>query len=99
MKLNKKVVESMTVTSAMLVMTTITAFGGSTEDSKSGLTETVVLSKGGRAGIISELCDKEMDRLNESGMITASIGRGQRDIVSKSQTDAAETEDAAGSAA
>ena len=99
MKLNKKVVESMTVTSAMLVMTTITAFGGSTEDSKSGLTETVVLSKGGRAGIISELCDKEMDRLNESGMITASIGRGQRDIVSKSQADAAETEDAAGSAA
>ena len=32
MKLNKKVVESMTVTSAMLVMTTITAFGSSTEE-------------------------------------------------------------------
>ena len=55
MKLNKKVIESMTVTSAMLVMTTITAFGGSTEDSTSDKTESIALSKNGIAGIISEL--------------------------------------------
>ena len=32
MNRNKKVIDSMTVVSALLVMTTITALGGSTED-------------------------------------------------------------------
>jgi len=84
MKLNKKVIESMTVTSAMLVMTTITAFGGSTEDSTSDKTESIALSKNGIAGIISELHDAGNGILSENAMMTASIERIQKDIVAKS---------------
>lgn len=87
MKLNKKVVESMTVTSAMLVMTTITAFGGSTEDSTGGKTEHIALNKNGTAGIISELHDAETNLLNENAIMTASIERLPKDVVANSGTD------------
>ena len=87
MKLNKKVVESMTVTSAMLVMTTITAFGGSTEDSTGGKTEHIALNKNGTAGIISELHDAETNLLNENAIMTASIERLPKDVVANSGAD------------
>lgn len=87
MKLNKKVVESMTVTSAMLVMTTITAFGGSTEDSTGGKTEHIELNKNGTAGIISELHDAETNLLNENAIMTASIERLPKDVVANSGAD------------
>lgn len=84
MKLNKKVVESMTVTSAMLVMTTITAFGSSTEDSIGEKTESVALNKNGKAGVISELHDLEAQVLGE-GSLVASIEKLQKDVVGKSE--------------
>ncbi len=87
MKLNKKVVESMTVTSAMLVMTTITALGGSTEDSTGKITESVALSKNGKAGIIYELHNMETRALSEQDIV-ASIEKMRRDIVSKSANEA-----------
>ena len=67
MKLNKKGVESMTVTASLLVMTTITAFGGSTEDSKGNVTENVALGKNGTAGIISELRNMESGVFEDGG--------------------------------
>lgn len=87
MKLNKKVVESMTVTSAMLVMTTITALGGSTEDSTGKKTESVALSKNGKAGIIYELHNMETRALSEQDIV-ASIEKMKKDIVSKSANEA-----------
>lgn len=81
MKLNKKVVESVTVTSAMFVMTTITAFGSSTEESISNKAERVALNKNGSAGIIHELYDKETGLLSEQNILTADIEKVQKDIV------------------
>lgn len=95
MKLNKKVIESMTVTSAMLVMTTITALGGSTEDSKGDTTEKAVLSKNGKAGIISELQDVESQVAGSSSWTMASIEKTQTDLVAKSSGTPAQEEDAA----
>ncbi len=60
MNRNKKVVGRMTVASALLVMTTITALGGSTEDSTKEVTGSVTLGKNGTAGIVAELQDLEL---------------------------------------
>ena len=53
MNRNKKVVARMTVTSAVLVMTTITALGGSTDDNKRNVTGSVTPDKNeiGRAHV------------------------------------------------
>ncbi len=87
MKLNKKVVESMTVTSAMLVMTTITAFGSSTEESISNKIERTALNKNGSAGIIHELYNEETGILSENNILAADIEKVQKDIVGKSNED------------
>ncbi len=84
MKLNKKVIESMTVTASLLVMTTITAFGGSTEDSTGDVTESVALGKNGTAGIIFELQNMESGVFEDSGLMLATIERTQNDMVSES---------------
>ena len=97
MKLNKKVVESMTVTASLLVMTTITAFGGSTEDSKGNVTENVALGKNGTAGIISELRNMESGVFEDGGLIYATVERTQNDMVAESVDE--ETADFAGGAA
>ena len=91
MKLNKKVVESMTVTSAMLVMTTITAFGSSTEESISNKIERTALNKNGSAGIIHELYDEETGILSENNIWMADIEKVQKDIVGKSSEDSLDT--------
>lgn len=96
MKLNKKVVESMTVTASLLVMTTITAFGGSTEDSKGNVTENVALGKNGTAGIISELRNMESGVFEDGGLIYATVERTQNDMVAESVDE--ETADFAGGA-
>lgn len=96
MKLNKKVVESMTVTAITLVMTTITAFGGSTEDSKGNVTENVALGKNGTAGIISELRNMESGVFEDGGLIYATVERTQNDMVAESVDE--ETADFAGGA-
>ena len=64
MNRNKKVVARMTVTSAVLVMTTITALGGSTEDGKGNVTGSVTPGKKGMAGVIAELQDAEVPSYN-----------------------------------
>lgn len=60
MNRNKKVVARMTVTSAVLVMTTITALGGSTDDNKRNVTGSVTPDKNGTAGVVAELNDSEL---------------------------------------
>ncbi len=97
MKLNKKVVESMTVTASLLVMTTITAFGGSTEDSKGNVTGNVALGKNGTAGIISELRNMESGVFEDGGLIYATVERTQNDMVAESVDE--EAADFAGGAA
>ena len=87
MKLNKKVVESKTVTSAMLVMTTITAFGSSTEESISNKIERTALNKNGSAGIIHELYNEETGILSENNILAADIEKVQKDIVGKINED------------
>ena len=91
MKLNKKVVESMTVTSAMLVMTTITAFGSSTEESISNKIERTALNENGSAGIIHQLYDEEIGILSENNIWMADIEKVQKDIVGKSSEDSLDT--------
>lgn len=91
MKLNKKVVESMTVTSAMLVMTTITAFGSSTEESISSKIERTALNKNGSAGIIHQLYNEENGILSEDNILTANIEKAQRDLVGESSKDSLDT--------
>ncbi len=81
MNRNKKVVESMTVASALLVMTTITALGGSTEDGKGNVTGNVLPSKNGTAGIVSELYDMEL--VPQDKMKLASVEKVQHDTVSE----------------
>ena len=68
MNRNKKVVARMTVTSAVLVMTTITALGGSTEDGKGNVTGSVTPGKKGMAGVIAELQDAEVPSYNAQDM-------------------------------
>lgn len=90
MKLNKKVVESMTVTSAMFVMTTITAFGSSTEKSIVEKVERAALNKNGTAGIIHELYDKDTGILSEHNILTADIEKVQKDLVGQGSEDSGE---------
>lgn len=90
MKLNKKVVESMTVTSAMFVMTTITAFGSSTEKSIVEKVERAALNKNGTAGIIHELYDKDTGILSEHNILTAEIEKVQKDLVGQGSEDSDE---------
>lgn len=90
MKLNKKVVESMTVTSAMFVMTTITAFGSSTEKSIVEKVERAALNKNGTAGIIHELYDKDTGILSEHNILTADIEKVQKDLVGQGSEDSDE---------
>ncbi|MCI8634651.1 MAG: SH3 domain-containing protein [Eubacterium sp.] len=80
MNRNKKVVESMTVASALLVMTTITALGGSTEDSKGNVTGSVTLNGNGMAGVVAELHDMNIPVNN---IAAASVENVNRDTVSK----------------
>lgn len=82
MKLNKKVIESMTVVSAMAVMSTFTALAGSTEESVTvAQTSIVVLEKTSTAGIIAELHKMEADAFAESSFVTASIERAESNLV------------------
>lgn len=90
MKLNKKVVESMTVTSAMFVMSTITAFGSSTEKSIVEKVERAALNKNGTAGIIHELYDKDTGILSEHNILTAEIEKVQKDLVGQGSEDSDE---------
>lgn len=84
MKLNKKVIESMTVVSAVAVVSTFTALTGSTEESVTvAQTSIVVLEKTGTAGIIAELHKMEEDALAENGLITASIVRTEGNLVAE----------------
>ena len=91
MKLNKKVVESMTVTSAMLVMTTITAFGSSTEESISRKIERTALNKNGTAGVIHELYNDDTGVLSENNILMADIEKVQKDIVGNGSEDSLDT--------
>lgn len=84
MKLNKKVIESMTVTASLVVMSTVAAFGGSTEDSIEDVTRSVALGKNGTAGIIFELQEMESETIDGSSMLFASIEKTQKDIVTQS---------------
>lgn len=84
MNLNKKVIESMTVASTLLAMTTITVLGGSTEDTIGKVTGNVTLDRSGTAGIVLDLGERNFSVLNESNMMIASIAKPQRDCVSES---------------
>ncbi|MCI8490293.1 MAG: SH3 domain-containing protein [Lachnospiraceae bacterium] len=84
MNRNKKVIDSMTVVSALLVMTTITALGGSTEDRTGDVTRSVALSKNGTAGIMLDLHNIDAVPLNNVDLTIASIEKSSKDIVSKS---------------
>ncbi len=95
MKLNKKVIESMTVVSAVAVVSTFTALTGSTEESVTvAQTSIVVLEKTGTAGIIAELHKMEEDALAANGLMTASIVRTESNLVAEANaqenTEAAE---------
>ncbi|MDE6903792.1 MAG: cell wall hydrolase [Lachnospiraceae bacterium] len=84
MKLNKKVIESMTVVSAVAVVSTFTALTGSTEESVTvAQTSIVVLEKTGTAGIIAELHKMEEDALAQNGLMTASIVRTESNLVAE----------------
>ncbi len=84
MNLNKKVIESMTVASTLLAMTTITVLGGSTEDTIGKVTGNVTFDRSGTAGIVLDLGERNLSVLNESNMMIASIAKPQRDFVSES---------------
>jgi len=87
MKLNKKVIESMTVASAMVVMSTFTTLAGSTEESVTvAETKIIVLEKTGTAGIIAELQKMQEDAANESGLMVASIERTENNFVTEGNT-------------
>ncbi len=87
MKLNKKVIESMTVASAMVVMSTFTTLAGSTEESVTvAETKIIVLEKTGTAGIIAELQKMQEDAANESGLMVASIERTENIFVTEGNT-------------
>lgn len=89
MKLNKKVVESMTVAASLLVMSTFTTFAGSTEQGTKDVMESVaLLDKNGTAGIISELYNRNSDVIGESGIFIAEIEKTQNDIVAAGATEA-----------
>lgn len=84
MKLNKKVIESMTVTASLVVMSTVAAFGGSTEDSIQDVTRSVALGKNGTAGVIFDLQQMESETIDGNSMLFASIEKTQKDIVTQS---------------
>ena len=84
MNLNKKVIESMTVASTLLAMTTITVLGGSTEDTIGKVTGNVTFDRSGTAGIVLDVGERNLSVLNESNMMIASIAKPQRDFVSES---------------
>ena len=95
MKLNKKVIDRMTVVSAVAVVSTFTALTGSTEESVTvAQTSIVVLEKTGTAGIIAELHKMEEDALAANGLMTASIVRTESNLVAEANaqenTEAAE---------
>lgn len=92
MNLNKKVIESMTVASTLLAMTTITVLGGSTEDTIGKVTGNVTLDRSGTAGIVLDLGERSLSILSENDMMIASIAKPQRDVVSESADAAGETE-------
>ena len=83
MNLNKKVIQSMTVASTLLAMTTITVLGGSTEDTIGKVTGNVTLDRSGTAGIVLDLGEKNLSVFSENDMMVASIVKPQRDIVSE----------------
>lgn len=91
MNRNKKVIESMTVTSALLVMTTITALGGSTEDMNSepakekvtAAAEVIALAENGSAGIVNDLSSIQADAFEEGEFQAASIAPAKKENVSE----------------
>lgn len=83
MNLNKKVVESMTVASTVLVMTTITALGGSTKDGLEDVTANIVTGKEGAAGIALDFEKMNREILGISNFMMASIEKAPRMTVSK----------------
>ena len=96
MNRNKKVVESMAVASTLLVMTTITALGGSTEDSsKSDVARKVVLNKNSAAGVVLDLQEAKEVALANIDLSAAGIERVQANPVSQSgeQTEKAESQE------
>lgn len=93
MKLNKKVIESMTVAATLAVMSTFTAFAGSTEDNTGDAPFiSASLDKNGTAGIIVELNKMGSSAVNESGLMTASIVKTQNNVVTASEDEAIGTE-------
>lgn len=82
MKLNKKVFESMTVATALAVMSTFTAFAGSTEDiTGDAAVIAAVLDKNGTAGVISDLQKIGSHAMNEEELVVASIQKNQNETV------------------
>lgn len=99
MNLNKKVVESMTVASALLVMSTITALGGSAQNSKSNVTENVALGKNGTAGWVADMYEMESWSLATTDLTVASIENVRKNIVSKGNQESVQTAASANGAA
>ncbi len=96
MNLNKKVVQSMTVASTLLAITTVTVLGGSTEDTIGKAAAPVAIGKYGTAGIVFDLSEKNLNILRSNTNFAASIERPQRDIVAKqteASVDTADTKD------
>lgn len=88
MKRNKKVIESMTLAASLVVMSTFTAFAGSTEESTTDVTESVAFAnKNGTAGSIEKIYKIESDAAEESGMFAASIDNTKKDIVAENAED------------
>lgn len=83
MNLNKKVVESMTVASALLVMSTTAALGGSAKEGLEDVLAHVEIGEDGVAGIAFEFQKMNQDVLANSSYLAASIEKVQKTTVSE----------------
>lgn len=92
MKLNKKVIESMTVATSLAVMTAFTGFAGSTPDGTRNVTEIAALSDiNGTAGIIDTIYRLEQDAVTNTEYIQISLEKTQKDIVAEGNGESEET--------
>lgn len=92
MKLNKKVIESMTVATSLAVMTAFTGFAGSTPDGTRNVTEITALSDiNGTAGIIDTIYRLEQDAVTNTEYIQISLEKTQKDIVAEGNGEPEET--------
>ena len=92
MKLNKKVIESMTVATSLAVMTAFTGFAGSTPDGTRNVTEIAALSDiNGTAGIIDTIYRLEQDAVTNTEYIQISLEKTQKDIVAEGNGEPEET--------